>query len=91
MERLARVTAVEPQGGYVLRLTFDDGSVGDVDFADDLWGEMFEPLKDPEVFAQVRVDPEGGTITWPNGADFDPCGLYESVTSKLAHSRSAGS
>lgn len=23
-------------------------------------------------FAQVRLDEEVGTLTWPNGADFDP-------------------
>jgi hypothetical protein len=32
---------------------------------------MFEPLRDPEEFRRVAVDPELGTIVWPNGADLD--------------------
>jgi hypothetical protein len=90
MEALPRVTAVEPQAGYVLRLTFSDGSVGDVDLADDLWGEMFEPLRAPGMFARVAIDAEIGTIVWPNGADFDPCGLYESISAR-PHPHSAAS
>ena len=41
---------------------------------------VFEPLKDPAYFAQVRVDEDAGTIVWPNGADLDPCELHERVT-----------
>jgi hypothetical protein len=41
---------------------------------------VFEPLKDPEVFRQVRVDEELGTVVWPNGADLDP-DLLSSSTS----------
>lgn len=40
---------------------------------------MFEPLADPSVFAQVSVNPELRTITWPNGADFAPEFLYTQV------------
>jgi len=40
------------------------------------WG-VFEPLRDPIYFAQVRVDPEAGTIVWPNGLDMAPEPLYE--------------
>ena len=36
----------------------------------------FEPLRDPEYFAQVRVDTEPGSVAWPNGADLDPDVLY---------------
>lgn len=41
---------------------------------------VFEPLADPHEFAKVRVDPELGTIAWPNGADLDPDVLYAEVT-----------
>jgi hypothetical protein len=62
---------------HVLRLLFDDGTVGDVDFTTEQWTGVLEPLGDPGYFAQVRVDPEAGTITWPNGADMAPEPLYE--------------
>jgi hypothetical protein len=39
-------------------------------------------LHDPAVFAQVFVDPELGTIAWPNGVDMAPEPLYEAA---LAH------
>jgi hypothetical protein len=38
---------------------------------------VFTPLHEPAFFAQVRVDPEIGTITWPGGADLAPQVLYE--------------
>lgn len=38
---------------------------------------VFTPLHDPGYFAQVRVDPEVGAISWPNGADLAPEVLYE--------------
>jgi hypothetical protein len=71
------VTDVEPLGGYLLRLSFKDGLVGDVDLSDLAGkGVVFAPLADPEYFRQVRVDVEGGTIAWPNGADVAPESLY---------------
>jgi len=41
---------------------------------------VFEPLRDPAYFAKLRVDPELGTVVWPNGADLDPDVLYGHVT-----------
>lgn len=66
------VTAVEVLRPYVLLLTFSDGEQREVDTEPLLFGAMFEPLRDPEVFAQVRVDEELGTVVWPNGADLSP-------------------
>ncbi|MGH3199491.1 MAG: DUF2442 domain-containing protein [Streptosporangiaceae bacterium] len=37
----------------------------------------FASLRDPDAFAQVRVDPEIGTITWSGGADLAPEVLHE--------------
>jgi hypothetical protein len=76
MDPLVDVTVVEVIGDHTLRLTFEDGTVGDVAFADHEWRGVFEPLADQAFFAQVRVDPELGTIVWPNGADMAPEPLY---------------
>ncbi len=73
---IVHVTGVEPLHDYVLRLEFDDGSERIVDLEEDLWGEMFEPLRDLSLFRQVAVDDEAGTIAWPNGADMDPIVLH---------------
>jgi hypothetical protein len=75
-QALPRVTSVEAFEGFRLRLTFTDGLVRDVDLSDDLWGPMAEPLRDPGYFARVRVDPELGTVAWPNGYDLDPDVLH---------------
>lgn len=77
--KMIRVTEVEPLDGFTLRLRFNDGSERVVDLAEELWGPVFEPLKaDPDLFRQVRVDEEIGTIVWPNGADMDPDVLHGS-------------
>lgn len=62
---------------HVLRLLFDDGTVGDVDFSAEEWSGVLQPLSDPKYFARVRVDPEAGTVAWPNGEDLAPEPLYE--------------
>jgi hypothetical protein len=75
--RTARIRTVEPLEDFVLRLRFDDSTVRDVDLQSELWGPVFEPLReDPRLFRQVRVDEELGTIVWPNGADMDPDVLH---------------
>jgi len=85
------VTDVQILSHYQLRLTFSDGLVGDVDLSYlRRRGGVFESLRDPEYFAQVRVDPEIGTITWPSGADLAPEVLYERASAHpVAASRQA--
>lgn len=73
----ARITSVEPLQGFVLKLSFDDGTEREVDLENELWGPVFEPLRtNPDLFRQVQVDRELGTIVWPNGADMDPDVLH---------------
>jgi len=61
----------------VLRLGFSDGTERVVDLGPFLWGPMFEGIADDDgLFAQVSVDPEVGTIVWPNGAHLDPDVLH---------------
>ena len=74
---LVHVTKVECVGTHSVRVWFDDGLVKDVDLSAELWGEVFEPLRDPAFFSRVFVNEETGTIEWPNGADLAPTFLYE--------------
>lgn len=65
-------------GDHTLRLLFEDGTVGDVSFADHEWKGIFEPLRDPARFAKVTI--EYGTLCWPDeGLDWAPEPLYEAT------------
>jgi hypothetical protein len=88
---LVTVKSVEVLGHYRLRVGFSDGSQRDVDLTGALHGPVFEPLADPDYFAQVRVDEELGTVAWPNGAYLDPLVLHGDVepASGRVHQRSA--
>ena len=74
---IVRVTAVEVLGDHRLRLSFGDGTVGEIAFEDHEWRGVFEPLRDPARFAEVLVDAQLGTIAWPDGLDMAPEPLYE--------------
>ena len=78
---LVRIRAVTPLDGFVVRLGFTDGSERVIDLAPYLRGPIFAPLvADSRLFRQVAVDPQLGTIVWPNGADIDPDVLYHGRT-----------
>lgn len=62
---------------YKIHVTFDDGLQGIIDLEGELWGEVFEPLKNTDVFRSFRVDNELDTIVWPTGADLAPEFLHE--------------
>ena len=70
------VTSVTVLRPYLLDIEFSDGEHRCVDVADLLWGEMFEPLREPALFDRAFVDPVLGTVVWPNGADLSPEFLY---------------
>jgi len=72
-----RIISVEYLGRYRLRVAFDDGITREVDLESVLEGEIYRPLRNPAVFAEVTVDPEVHTLVWPNGADFDPAILHD--------------
>lgn len=70
--KLYKVTRFEIVGDYALLVSFDDGAQQVIDFEPVLHGEMWGPLRDLTLFNQVTIDPIARTLTWPNGADFDP-------------------
>lgn len=77
-----RVATVEPLREMGLRVTFVDGTAGEVRLRSFLEsarvsGTVFEALRDPIAFRQVRV--ELGAVAWPNGADLAPDAMYDAI------------
>jgi hypothetical protein len=62
--------------GYRIHVVFDDGLEADLDLEGELWGPVFEPLKDISQFRAFRLDPELRTIVWATGADLAPEYVY---------------
>ena len=71
--------SAEYAGAYRIRLCFDDETTGEIDLESELWGEVFEPLRDLARFREFRLDREMNTVVWPNGADLAPEFLYDNV------------
>jgi hypothetical protein len=77
VDQVVDVTAARVLARYVVELTFETGETRVIDLEPLLRGPVFEPLVDDyALFRQLRVDPEAGTIVWPNGADISPRTLY---------------
>jgi len=64
------VTEAQHVAGHRVRVSFDDGSISEIDLSGSLDGPIFEPLRDVEYFKLFSVN--GQTLAWPNGADFAP-------------------
>ena len=74
MGMLPHVIDAAYRGGHRIHLVFQDGCEKTVDFSPWLVGPVFEPLKDTAYFQRFFL--EGGTVSWPNGADIAPETLY---------------
>ena len=87
-----KIVSLEIISGGILDLKFDCGANRQVDLTPIMFGSLLGDLNNPDFFKQVSLDPEVGTICWPNGADFDPDTLFrwdEHVQSLSSHLRSA--
>ncbi len=83
MWNFSSVAAVAYRGGWVLRVEFDDGLAGELDFSHYLdRGPVCAPLRDQEFFRTAHV--ANGTVSWPNGADIAPETLYERLEQAAA-------
>lgn len=75
-----KLSEAMPRDGYIVHLRFADGLVADVDLSYLLeFGGVFEPLRNPKFFRQLRINEGRSTIEWPNEADIAPETLYDHV------------
>ncbi len=78
---LSDIVEARHLGDHRLFLRFGDGAAGEIDLRPLLrFTGVFEPLRDPQYFALVRVDPDAGTLVWPSGADLCPDVLRHHLT-----------
>jgi hypothetical protein len=89
---LKDIVEARATGDHRLYIRFEDGVNGEIDLDKlvELKG-IFEPLRDPLEVAKVKVDPESGTVCWPNGADLDPDVLYGELTGHSVELRESAS
>lgn len=74
------VVAVEARPGFKVWVRFENGVEGEADLSDLAGKGVFERwTANPAEFAEVSVDPESGTVTWPGGLDVAPDRLYSEV------------
>jgi hypothetical protein len=78
---LFKVVDAKYISGYRIALRFNDGKEKIVDLESELYGEVFEPLRDQDYFRKFRMNPF--TIEWENGADFSPEFLYQFGETKI--------
>lgn len=77
------VTEARYVSDYRIWVEFSDGHSGVIDLADDLWGPVFDPLKDRELFRRFTVSETFRTVVWENGADIAPEHLHDRLTNTL--------
>jgi hypothetical protein len=73
-----KVTQVEPQANYHLRLQFNNGEIRLFDVRPYLDKGIFTELQSVPYFQQVK--PFFGGVQWPNEQDFSPDTLYLTST-----------
>ncbi len=74
---LPPVVTVSVKAALTLRVGFADGVEGDVRFLPSHLTGVFQPLHDPNYFAEARV--ERGVVTWPGELDLAPDAMYEAI------------
>jgi hypothetical protein len=80
---MARIVRIAAMSGYRLHVEFDDGTAGEIELADRLFGPVFEPLREEAEFQKVAID-EFGAIAWPCGADLAPDAVYRNLRARVS-------
>lgn len=92
IEPLADITEVEVIGDYRPRLTFEDGTVGDVDFTGrGVARRLRTASRSPVLRTRGSRTPEAGTLIWPDGVDMAPEPLYAEARPHLVRNAEAAS
>lgn len=81
MKYLPQVIGAKYLSDFIIEATFDDGTKKVINFLEWLKGPIFKPLKNKSYFKKFFID--GGTISWPNGADIAPETLYSAYQDVL--------
>jgi hypothetical protein len=76
---MKRIVAVEALSGYRLKLRYDDGVAGEISLIHLLDKPVFQPLRDPSLFSQVKVR-RGRALEWPGEVDLCADALYLEIT-----------
>ena len=61
------VTGAPYVSDFKVNVTFNSGDSYIIDLKEELTGEVFAPLKDPQIFATLKFEPDLDTIVWDNG------------------------
>ena len=72
---ILKVIKAEYINEYIVKVFFNNGKEKTIDLKNELFGEVFEPLKNLDLFKSFSIN--CNTISWTNGADFAPEYLYE--------------
>lgn len=74
------VKKVQLTGPLSFNVEFEDGLTGKVQFEKSHLNGIFESLKNPLFFEQIRI--EGGVVTWPGQLDLAPDAMYAVIKDK---------
>jgi hypothetical protein len=76
---MIKIVKAEYLRDRIIRLTFNDGMVGDYDLAAIVShdGPMAQPLRDPAYFRRFIL--ELGALCWPNGLDLSPASIHHEL------------
>ena len=76
-----RIATITVTAAYTLAITWEDGGADIVDMEGVVFGfDLFAPLRDPSVFAQVEIMGWGDGVEWPNGLDYSADSLAFQAT-----------
>ncbi len=76
---MLEVTHAKYENDYKIWVKFNNDESGIIDLSDDLWGDIFAPLKNTDLFRKFKISDVMNTIEWENGADLAPEYLYSKI------------